>query len=104
MNCYFMHLSTVLGDVVPRVRSMLQETIFTNIRQVTEAEMAGVVWGLYKVACMGPAEELAEGEFYEKIDDMKFAVHKIDEMNTEGESLVSLLLNSVLHCIIPVWI
>ena len=85
-------MSTVLGDVIPRVRSMLQETVFTNIRLVTEAEMAGIVWGLYKVACSGPAEELAEGEFYVKIDDLKFVVHKINEENTFAEILVSSFL------------
>ena len=68
---------------------MLQDTVFTDIRQVTEVDMAGIVWGLYKFACMVPAEELAEGEFYMKIDDVKIFVHKVNEENIVAEALVS---------------
>ena len=50
---------------------MLHETVFTNIREVTEVGMVAINWGLYKVACMGPAE----GELYVKTDDLKFLVH-----------------------------
>ena len=57
--------------------------------QTCALPISGIVWGLYKFACMVPAEELAEGEFYKKIDDVKFFVHKVNEENIVAESLVS---------------
>ena len=65
-------MSTVLYDVSPRYRTQLHNTIFSNIREITEQEMAIINFALYKVVVITPVRELDEDDFYEHTRELQF--------------------------------
>ena len=91
LKCISFHLSTVVHDVLPEVRAALHSMVFSDIFDVTEKDMASIMFGLYKVACMAPTEEQEDDEFYVKSSDRKYFVHRINDENEFIMGLVSFL-------------
>ena len=75
---------------MPEIRAILQKTIFSNIREISEENMATINYGIYKVLALKPGQELAEEEFYESVNEMQFMVHKYNQENVELDALVTI--------------
>lgn len=82
-------MSAVLYDVGPRYRAQLHNTIFSNIRDISEQEMAIINFALYKTVVITPVRELGEEEFYEHTRELQFFVHRYNEANVFLNGLVS---------------
>ena len=82
-------MSAVLYDVGPRYRAQLHNTIFSNIRDISEQEMAIINFALYKTVAITPVRELGEEEFYEHTRELQFFVHRYNEANVFLNGLVS---------------
>ena len=91
LKCISFHLSTVVHDVLPEVRAALHSMVFSDIFDVTEKDMASIMFGLYKVACMAPTEEQEDDAFYAKSSDQKSFVHGIEDNNEFIVGLVNFL-------------
>lgn len=76
--------------MMPEIRAILQKTIFSNIREISEENMATINYGIYKVLALKPGQELAEEEFYESVNEMQFMVHKYNQENVELDALVTI--------------
>ena len=79
----------VLGCMLPQVREAHQKTLFTNIRDVSEIEMAIINFGIQKKVVIGLYQDTEDGDFYEKRSDMKFFVHRMNDENAALHALVS---------------
>lgn len=78
----------MLYEVPDEIRTALHNTLFYEIRNITEEEMTAINFGILKVVHQAGAEELHDGEFYQQSSDMQFFAHKYDAENIEFESLV----------------
>jgi hypothetical protein len=80
----------VVYDVLPEIRTQLHKTVFSNIWELTEKDMAAINFAIYKVVILAPTQPLAEDEFYENTNELQFIVHKCDDETMQTECLVSL--------------
>jgi hypothetical protein len=78
----------VLYDVPDEIRTALHNTIFYDVRNITENYMANITFGILKVVRAAVARELTDGEFYVSSSEMQFFAHKIDAENVEDGALV----------------
>jgi hypothetical protein len=76
-------LFSVVGDLPSTIRDILHRTIFSDINSLTEEDMAGILFGIYKDV------HVTEHEFYEPKSEKQFWIHKIDEDNLHFNALVS---------------
>jgi hypothetical protein len=61
-NCIFHLFSPVVEDLPSAIRGILHKTIFTDIKSITEEDMVGILFGIYKDVYV------TEHEFYELKD------------------------------------
>jgi hypothetical protein len=76
-------LFSVVGDLPSTIRDNLHRTMFLDINSLTEEDMVGVLFGIYKDV------HVTEHEFYEPKSEKKFWIHKMDEDNLHFNALVS---------------
>jgi hypothetical protein len=76
-------LFLVVADLPSTIRDILHRTIFSNINSLTEEDMAGILFGIYKDV------HVTEHEFYEPKSEKQFWIHKMDEDNLHFNALVS---------------
>jgi hypothetical protein len=84
----FIILFVVLYDVPDEIRTALHNTIFYDVRNITENDMANITFRILKVVRAAAARELTDGEFYVSSSEMQFFAHKIDAENVEHGALV----------------
>ena len=73
----------MVHDVPLSIMTILYRTVFSNIQDVTEQNMASVLFGMYKDVYV------TERAFYEPTSSKNFWVHKMDEDNLFFNQLVS---------------
>jgi hypothetical protein len=78
----------VLYDVPDEIMTALHNTIFYDVRNITENDMANIIFGILKVVHAAIARELTDGESYVSSSEMQFFAHKIDAENVEDGVLV----------------
>jgi hypothetical protein len=76
-------LFSVVADLPSTIRDIFHRTIFSDINSLTEEDMAGVLFGIYKDV------HVTEHEFYEPKSEKQFWIHKMDEDNLHFNALVS---------------
>lgn len=75
--------------MLPPIREAHQKTVFTNINDISEMEMALINFGIHKKVVIQLHQDIEDGCFYEKRSDMQFFVHRVDDENVELNALVS---------------
>ena len=84
--------------MLPEVREVVQNMVFSNIKDITETEMAAINFGIHKTVVVELHQDLEDGVFYEKRSDMKFFVHRLDDENEHFHTLVCFqVLHIMLH-------
>jgi hypothetical protein len=78
----------VLYDVPEIVRVPLHNTLSYDFTEISELQMAAIIFQIHKVVHLATAQELGEDEFYQSSRQMQFFVHKYNEENVDFNALV----------------
>ena len=74
------------------IRENLHNIASRSMRNITELEMASILFSIMKEIYGAPARDLADGQFYVSYKETQFIIEKYTAENVNDESLVSLFL------------